>query len=203
MVGIVWQANIVDLEGNVIPVANIEVREQITGTLVALFGDYDLTAPLTNPTQSDGFGFVRLFVADRGLYRITASKGTFNRQWTHVFFGDPFISGMPAGISTPAVLAAGNNNNWNAGLSSVIGRVRTRGDAGGSVLTGMDATGVADGYRVVLTNIDANPITVLHESGLSLAANRFNTNGDLFWPSGVSHEFIRDAALSRWSKLGN
>lgn len=199
MAGIVWQANIVDLEGTVIPAANIEVREQLTGTLVALFADYDLVAPLTNPTQSDGFGFVRFFVANRGLYRITASKGGFSRQWTHVLFGQ----GLPTGISFPAALVAGNNNNWNAGLTGEIGRVRTRGDVGGSTLTGMDATGIADGFRVILTNIEATAITILHESAASLAANRFALNGDLYWPSGVSHEFMYEGGIARWSKLGN
>lgn len=201
MVGIVWQANIVDLEGTIIPAANVEVRDQLSGALVAIYSDYALTAPLVNPTASDGFGFVRFFVANPGLYRIVASKGGFSRTWEYVLFTRP--TGPELGVVTPAALAAGNNNDWNAGFASdlTIGRVRTQGNAGGSTITGM--TGGTDGRRIILTNILANPITILHESGLSVAANRFNMNGDLYWPSGVSHEFIWEGAISRWSKMGN
>lgn len=199
MAGIVWQANIVDLEGNVIPAANVEVREQLTGALVQLYADYELAAPINNPTLSDGFGFVRFFVANRGLYRITASKGGFSRQWTYVLFGQ----GLPTGIAFPAELVAGNNNNWNPGLTGEIGRVRVRGNVGGSVLTGMDATGIPDGFRVILTNIGDPDITVTSQSGLSTEAYRFAMNGDLFWPRGVSHEFMYEGGVSRWSKLGN
>lgn len=202
MVGIVWQANTVDLQGNVIPAANIEVREQISGTLVPIFADYDLLVPLDNPTISDGFGFAKFFVAAAGIYQITASKGGFNRQWTHVLFSRPVDFAIPAVTVTAAALAAGNNNDWNAGLANAnLRRVRVAGDAGGSVLTGM-IFGTDERY-VVLTNISANAITVLHESALSAAANRFNLNGDLFWPQGVSHEFLYDGGISRWSKLGN
>lgn len=201
MVGIVWQANIVDLEGNVIPAANIEVREQLTGTLVALYADYALAAPLVNPTVSDGFGFVRFFVATPGLYRILASKGGFTRTWEYVLFSRPADPSLS--VITPAALVVGNNNDWNAGFAAdpSIGRVRVQGDAGGSTITGM--TGGTDGRRIILTNILANPITIAHESGLSTAAMRFYMNGDLYWPQGVSHEFLYEGALSRWSKLGN
>lgn len=203
MPGIVWQANIVDLEGNVVPAANVEVREQVSGALVPLFADFELTAPLTNPTQSDGFGYVRVFVANTNLYRIVASKGGFTRTWEYVLLLQiPSGGYVPLGISTPAALAAGNNNDWNAGIAdTTIGRVRTSGDAGGSILTGM--AGGADGRRLILTNVSANAITVLHESALSVAANRFHMNGDLFWPQGVSHEFLYEGATARWSRLGN
>lgn len=201
MVGIVWQANIVDLEGTIIPAANIEVREQLSGALVALFSDYALTAPLVNPTVSDGFGFVRLFVATPGLYRIHASKGGFTRTWEYVLFSRPVDPSL--GVVTPAALAAGNNNNWNPGIAAdlSIGRVRMQGHASGSTVTGM--TGGTDGRRIILTNILATGVNIPHESGLSTATNRFNMNGDLFMPSGVSHEFLWDGAIQRWSKLGN
>lgn len=200
MVGIVWQANIVDLEGTVIPAANIEVREQISGVLAPIYSDYELANPLVNPTASDGFGFVRLFVATPGVYRIHASKGGFTRTWEYVLFSRPADPSL--GIVTPAALAAGNNNNWNPGIADLaVGRVRMQGHASGSTITGM-TTG-SEGRRIILTNILANGITIASESGLSTAANRFNMNGDLFVPSGASHEFLYDGALGRWSKLGN
>lgn len=204
MPGIVWQANVVDLAGNVIPAANVEVRLQDSGVLVPIYADYLLAAPLVNPTITDAFGFIRLFVGATGRYRIKASKGGFTREWQHVLLlAEPATGAfVPTGITTPAALAAGNNNNWDAGIvDTTIGRVRTVGDAAGSTITGMQ--GGTDGHRVILTNVAANDITILHESALSVAANRFNMNGDLFWPAGVSHEFLYEGFLSRWSKLGN
>lgn len=202
----VWQGNVIDLEGNALPASSIEVREQIGGALVPLFADFAMAVPLGNPFNADDFGFARFFVAANGLYQIKASKLGFTRIWEYVLLINLPTGGyVPGDVAVPDPLVAGNNNDWDSGMSAStsIGRVRVEGDAGGSILTGM-GDGV-DGRRIILTNVEAPDITVLHESALSLAGNRFNMNGDLFWPRGVSHEFIYDSAIltGRWSKLGN
>lgn len=203
--GNVWQASIVDSQGNVQAGANVEVREQLSGTLVSLYSDFALASPTDNPVAADDLGFVRFFVAVDGIYRITATHGGFSRQWTHVPLVAPPVGGyVPLSVLTPTTLASGNNNNWNGGLdfSLSVGRLRVEGHASGlSVITGM--LHGSDGRRVILTNTSAAAWAMAHESGSSTAANRFNLNGDLYVPPGVSHEFIYEGAISRWSKLGN
>lgn len=202
----VWQGNVIDLEGNALPAASIEVREQISGVLVPLFADFAMAVPLGNPFAADDFGFARFFVAANGLYQIKASKLGFTRVWEYVLLINAPTGGyVPTGIAVPDPLVAGNNNDWDSGMSvsANIGRIRVAGDAGGSTLTGM-LDGV-DGRRIILTNVAATDIIVAHESVLSLAVNRFNMNGDLFWPRGISHEFIYESGYltGRWSKFGN
>lgn len=202
----VWQGNVIDLEGNALPASSIEVREQISGVLVPLFADFAMTVPLGNPFAADDFGFARFFVAANGLYQIKASKLGFTRVWEYVLLINAPTGGyVNNGVAVPDPLVAGNNNDWDSGMSAseTIGRIRVEGDAGGSTLTGM-IDGV-EGKRIILTNVAAPDIIILHESALSLAVNRFNINGDLFWPRGISHEFIYDSAIltGRWSKLGN
>lgn len=82
MAGGVWQRNIVDEAGNVVPNATLEVRHQSTGVLASIFSDYELTTTLSNPTTADENGFVRFFAAS-GLYRITASANGFVREWIY------------------------------------------------------------------------------------------------------------------------
>ena len=54
------------------------------------------------------------------------------------------------------------------------GWARLTPDAGGSTLTGIDATAVQDGDTVVLTNLGAATITITNQDVASLAANRID-----------------------------
>lgn len=198
---IVWQANIVDVQGNIIPAANVEVRHQLSGVLATIYSDFALAVPISNPTVSDGLGYVRFFVADQGLYRIQASKGGFTRTWEYVsLLAIPTGTTTPTVVVDPAALAAGNNNDVNFFLDDTIGRVRILGDAGGSVLTGMQ--GGVDGRRIVLTNRGATTVTLRNQSALSGAANRFAMNGDMLLPTQASAQFLYDDLVDRWSRIG-
>lgn len=104
----------------------------------------------------------------------------------------------PVEISTPSALAAGDNDDFDAGIDGTIGRVELQGDAGGSVLTGMQ--GGTDGQRVVATNTSANTITLRAEDTGSTAANRFAMNGDMLLPQNCSVQFLY--TQSRWSRIG-
>lgn len=206
----VWQGNVIDLQGNIIPAALVTVRDQVGGGLTPLFEDFACTSPLTNPVISDQHGFVRFFVQNNGLYQITAKKGGFTREWTYVLLiGQPTGGYVPREVVEPDPLAAGNNNDWNAEFSTAedIGRVHVTPDASGtSVITGMNGGAAnVDGRRIILTNFTSDPFQISAENVLSLAVNRFAMNGDLFVPAGASHEFIYDALIltGRWSKLGN
>lgn len=82
-----WQATIQDEEGNVLPGASVEVRQEITGSpLVTLFSDRDGLVPIGNPVDADGDGFVAFHVVG-GAYRITATLSGFSRTWRYVGIG--------------------------------------------------------------------------------------------------------------------
>jgi len=82
----VWHGVITDLQGNVVPGAQVEVRSEVTGALVRLYEDRDGAAFKTNPFQADGQGQASFF-ATGGAYRIIARSGTFERVWRYVGIG--------------------------------------------------------------------------------------------------------------------
>lgn len=87
----VWQRSVVNEAGNVMPLASVEVRDQVTSNLVQLYSDYDGASPIGNPTAADADGFVR-FYADTGRYRITATSGAVSRVWEDEVLGLPAVN---------------------------------------------------------------------------------------------------------------
>lgn len=72
----VYQKTVTDGDGNVIPLAHIEVRLEAPGQpLAAVYSDRDGTSALGNPFDADASGFFRLF-ARGGAYQIRAYTGT-------------------------------------------------------------------------------------------------------------------------------
>jgi len=87
MVLAVHQFSVVDDNGNVVPNASIEVRQEITGSPIAtLFSDRAGVVSLGNPFNADGEGFAQFFVAG-GAYRVTATSGALTRVWRYVAVG--------------------------------------------------------------------------------------------------------------------
>ena len=120
-----------------------------------------------------------------------------------------FASVMQYNPITPAVLAAGNNNDW-AGLltgspnNGMRHWARVQGDGGGtSVITGIDATAVQDGDTFKLTNISANNVTLGHQDANSAAANRIisPTGANYVLGADESAEIIYDLTTARFRIL--
>lgn len=82
-----FQATAIDDEGNVVPLASIEVRQEIVGSpLASLFSDRSGASPIGNPFTADADGYFAFHVAG-GAYKITASLGGFSRTWRYVGIG--------------------------------------------------------------------------------------------------------------------
>jgi hypothetical protein len=82
-----WQATIVDEAGNIQDGASVTVRREVAGSpLASLFSDRDGLVPTGNPITADSEGFAA-FHAAGGAYRITATKGGFERVWRYVGIG--------------------------------------------------------------------------------------------------------------------
>lgn len=84
----VFQRTITDEKGNVLAGASVRIRKETAGApLVALYRDRDGTQGESNPATADGDGFVRVYVADPGAYKITATSGSKSITWRHVPIG--------------------------------------------------------------------------------------------------------------------
>jgi hypothetical protein len=82
-----WQATIVDEDGNILPGASVEVREEISGLpLAVLYSDRAGVVSIGNPFVADAEGFAA-FHAIGGAYKITATSGAFSRIWRYVAVG--------------------------------------------------------------------------------------------------------------------
>ena len=96
-----------------------------------------------------------------------------------------------------AALAAGDNNNLITDISVASRLAVTL--AADANLTGK--AGGSDGKLLHIQNRDAvDVLTIITESGLSLAANRFAINGDLIVPPLCGALFLYDGTISRWVK---
>lgn len=94
----VWQAHIVDEQGNVLPNASVEVRRQSDLALVSIYDDVDGVTPLSNPMTADSEGFAQFYVA-AGIYRIVATSGAVTRTWSDVIIGIP-VSALEASATS-------------------------------------------------------------------------------------------------------
>lgn len=133
------------------------------------------------------------------LIAVSATEVELNGT-TLDFNGNMDLSGAAvfSGSVTPAALAAGDNDNVNLGVGSVV-RARISGNAVTSNLTSV--TGGADGKLLILTNVSANEIMIINEDAGGTAANRFAINGDMALPQNCSAIFIYDGNISRWTRL--
>lgn len=181
----VWQASVLDAQGNVVPGATVEVRIAATNVLATLYSD-DIGTPLSNPTATDSDGFVR-FYAEGGFYNITAEADAFSvREWENVLIGTPADSSF-ANVQN-VTLTSGEN--LDIALSANAKVIRLTPNAAGSTLCSIDSTGNAR-RNVVLVNVgtvDAQTITLPHLSGSGQAGNLFSNPGgaDFVLPYGDS-----------------
>lgn len=82
-----WQRTIVDADGETLPGASVEVREETTGNLAALFSDRAGATGISNPTTADAVTALAAFYVAGGAYKIVATSGSFSITWRHVAIG--------------------------------------------------------------------------------------------------------------------
>jgi hypothetical protein len=111
------------------------------------------------------------------------------------------LSGDFATRKTDISITATPTNNLSIGQTSLI-RVTTTTGAAFSI-TGM--TPGYDGKRVVMINASSQNMTLVNESALSTAANRFTTQTGadvVLDTNGGAIEFVYDSTSSRWRSIG-
>ena len=70
----------------------------------------------------------------------------------------------------------GTTDNWNVGSLANVGTINITASVSVNI-DGILATGVTEGQRILLRNLSAYAIGLVHESGGSTAANRFWVHG--------------------------
>jgi hypothetical protein len=116
----------------------------------------------------------------------------------------PVINNFSSTVS--ASLAAAQNNYSPTGWGPGIDRLKITPTAAGVQLSGLLATGIADGAQVLLRNTDATNtynLTLLHESGSSSAANQFQLPGaaSFVLPPFAGCMLVYDLASTAWTVL--
>lgn len=109
-------------------------------------------------------------------------QGTFNDPGVKAAIDahEDQLSGTLPLVLTPALTAA--VENWSpAGLSTSVSRniVFFPSATGGWTIGGIDSTGRREGDRLVIVNRSGQVLTLTHQSGASLAANRLWLRGDV------------------------
>lgn len=171
-----WQATIVDDAGNIQTGASIEVRSEAAGApLATIYSDRDGLTPLGNPFLSDSEGFAAFHVPG-GAYRITATKGSFSREWRYVGIGtlaeqdsdNPIFDNLAlSGYLDLAQIAAPSNPDsgvvrvyaFDDGGVAKIGII----DSGGALTTIGNGVGLPAETAI---GWDSDDITLTHSAGL-------------------------------------
>lgn len=143
----VFQATIVDSSGAVVPDANIEVRDEVSGDLVQVYEEFEEGEALGNPFTADSEGFTRFYLED-GLYRVTASSGAVERVWRHVHIGiGAFVdSGSFTGTFTGMTAAVTGTINWRR-TGTLVTLYTTTGTLGTSNSGSFTITGLPEALQ--------------------------------------------------------
>ena len=156
---------------------------------------------LTTPSGGNlGAALTSALTVAKGGTGATASTGSGNV----VLAAGPTLTGVTTVSALRLTGSTGNASTGTINDVSLGGNRRVRfTNAAGPVITGLDATGIADGDIVYLTAF-ATSITVNHEDAGSLAANRFSLRGGAArtLPAPISWGFIYDGTSSRWLEMG-
>lgn len=98
---------------------------------------------------------------------------------------------------TPPTLAANVNDYNPAGLADA--NFLRLSSSTPINITGLAAPSPAVGQVVLIKNVGSSNVTVINNSGLSLAANRFDMNSNIIMQSGEGVTLVYDVVDSRWA----
>jgi hypothetical protein len=142
---------------------------------------------MRNPAQSFAPAPERFSQSDEQQFRSSVERA----------FSELALYFAPMGLtSTPAALAAGDNDTYDAGY--FVTCLRLTADAAGSALAGLKSGFDLRAMRVI--NISANSLTLKHEDAGSSAENRLTspTGADVVLGQNDVADLQYDGASERW-----
>lgn len=173
----VWQRTITDDSGEVVPNAQITVRDQVSSTLIQLYEDIDGQSGIGNPFNADEDGFAR-FYAENGRYRITAAVGESQRIWEDERLGTAgedikyrqTTAESTAGVTpTNYQYPAGDTRRYTTGIVDALAQAA---ETGGETRILFGASETISTGLVITTdyvNVRALPGAILTYSGTGVA----------------------------------
>ncbi len=175
-----WQSHVVDRQGNILPGATIQVIDEVTGLLAAIFSDRAGTVPLSNPFAADADGYA-FFHTAKGAYRVDAFYPGSQRTWR-------FVELVPSLLVRDQLTADRTYFVRTDGNDSNTGRVNS---AAGAFLTLARAAVVIAALDLGVFNVTVQIGNGTYTSGFSLAARPPGTGvvtlvGDVSNPSNVT-----------------
>lgn len=144
----------VDDSGNIIPLAEVEVRIEASGSLASLFSDAAGTVAISNPMTADSEGVAEFYVAPE-RYEVTVTGGGGAKAYIVDLMGG-YMSVL-ASLGQPLVLQgtfAPSGGSFPGGGSAQTGQVWIASDAGT-----IDSQSIAVGDRITALTDDASTST--------------------------------------------
>jgi hypothetical protein len=193
---VVWQASILDDDGDVQEGVTVTVTDAESGSVATLFADRAGVTPLLNPFQTNSDGFARFYVQE-GRYHIAAVKGALTRTFLDV----PLLE-----EPTNTLLVAASETGPAGQLDDVIVTdgvevYRIEAHASNTSISGFDATGDNVRRTFYLVNPSSTgSLILLHDDSDSAAGNRILCPGnDSFYvPPNGSVKVWQDDVSAAW-----
>ena len=160
-----FQSNAVDLQGNVLPGAVIEVRNVSTGALVSLYSDLNNTG-ISNPFNANALGFFQFFCESQTV-NIAAMKDGVSVSWDDIFLNDK-SNGFTLTQAITLPLEIGSSIT-TTGYHTV-----NDGGAGQYIVVG-ENTGTDDGGSY-LNMVNGNQLELINDGSVSVL--QFGAKGD-------------------------
>jgi hypothetical protein len=129
---------------------------------------------------------------------------------TDVLTGDVVVVNGSISIGDDAILVpaqiTANQNDYNPagfvdGTGAIVISFMVVDTSGNYNITGIEAPSPAIKNRIVLHNDGSSTVSLINNSGLSLAANRFSLKGNITIQQQEAVELIYDNTISRWIAL--
>lgn len=173
----VFQATVVDGEGNVLPLASVEVRSESTGNLVQVYDAITAGSELGNPFSADANGFF-IFYAEEGLYRIDATLDAETRTWRHVLLSSGIESGEFEGTLSGMAAATTGTIQWRRNGNTVT-LFSTNAIVGTSNSSSMLLTGMPEQIRPATAQIVLCDLIENNSSSNNSCSARILTSGTI------------------------
>lgn len=201
----IWQAPIVDAEGNIVEDASVTIRLEADNSLASLYVDRAGATPVSNPALPGGAGFptpgFAVLYTVPGVYKITTTSPTAGtRTLRYVVLQAAATVDQPSGYLA-ANIAAGDVEDFDdsGGLTADIGVLALNPNAGDASLESIAWDAFVDGQELVIRNVHAsNLLTLVNGGDAGTGYRAFVGFGDLILNQNVAVKVKKSIGADAW-----
>lgn len=181
---------------------NVFITASATGIRNADGGSVTITAGDTFGSNARIGGDINFICGDENNGTAASEGGSVNMTPGSSVSGSPGVVNINGGwvnnvVVTPAAMTTTEDDFAPGGTFPACNALRLAGAGGGTTLSGIVATAVHDGQRMLLVNVSANNIILANDT-TSTAANRFLMNAAYTVLPDQIVELWYDGTSSRW-----